>query len=294
MLGYNKDSGIQDAQNMLNASDMLNIMMKSWQSEGMGLWLNKEVTLFMQKGTVSFDIGPTGDHATLTPYDTELADDADTGDLTITVDSDDDITDGDYIGIELDSGSFQFTTVNGTPSSDVVALTDVLTGDTSENKFVINYTTKIQRPLEILEARRRNDNENDVPLNIYSRNEYMELSNKTTAGTPNCIFYDPQLTNGKMYVWQPTNDVGNRIVFTAKYPIEIFDSYDDSTPFPDEWLLALRYNLAVFLYPEYINELENKNIINVISVQASDLKEKLLSFDAGTASFFMQPNLRGY
>ncbi|KKN42603.1 hypothetical protein LCGC14_0711530 [marine sediment metagenome] len=295
LLGFNEKHGIMPADKIIDASETLNMMGKAWQAEGIGMWLNKDATLFLQTDTESFTIGPTGSHATLTPYSTEIAADADSGASTITVDSDDDITNGDYIGIELDDNSFQWTTVNGTPSSDVVTLTDVLTGDTSENNYVVNYTTKMQRPLEIIEARIRNSSDEDVVLEIVSRTEYMMLTDKDSAGIPNTIYYDPQLTNGVMYVWQVTNDVNNRIVFTAKYPIEIYDAFDDSTPFPDEWFLTLKYNLAVLMMPEYITS-QNLSIahINTLTNRAEELKQTVQSFDASYTSAQFVPNIRGF
>ena len=291
LLGNNREHGAMSADAMVDASEMLNMMMSAWQAEGIAMWKKTEVTLFMQKAVASYSIGPSGDNATSTPYDTELAADADSGDSTITVDDDDDITDGDYIGIELDTGLFQWTTVNGTPAANVVTLAAALTGDTSENNFVVNYTTKCQRPMEIIEARLRNSSDVDNILEIVSNVEYRQLSDKASTGTPNIMYYDPQLTNGVMYFWQPTNDVENRAVFTAKYPIEIFSAFDDTADFPQEWFLALKYNLAVLLIPEFMRE--NKlsvTQINLLRSQAEDFKEKAMSFDATYASAQFVPD----
>ncbi len=291
LLGYNREHGAMAADAAVDAGETLNMMQSAWQAEGISMWKKRDVTLFMQKAVASFNIGPSGDNATLTPYGTELAADADSGDSTIEVDDDENITDGDYIGIELDTGLFQWTTVNGVPAANVVALADVLTGDTSENNFVANYTTKSQRPMEIIEARIRNSQDIDNILEIVSRVEYMQLSDKTSTGTPNIMYYDPQLTNGVMYLWQTTNNVRNRVVFTAKYPIEIFEEFDDTADFPQEWFLALKYNLAVLLIPEYMRE--NKMTvtqINLLRSQAENFKETVKSFDATYASVQFVPD----
>ena len=166
LIGYIREHGAMPADVLVDATETLNMMQSAWQAEGIAMWKKRDVTLFMQKAVASFNIGPSGDNATLTPYDTELADDADSGDSTIEVDDDTDITNGDYIGIELDTGLFQWTTVNGVPAANVVTLTDVLTGDTSENNLVVNYTTKSQRPMEIIEARIRNSQDIDNILVI--------------------------------------------------------------------------------------------------------------------------------
>jgi len=95
----------------------LEMMVKSWAGEGIGLWAEKEAFLFPQYNTNSYNIGPSGDNATFTGYKTEIATAASSGDSTITVDDDDDMTDGDYIGIELDDGTLQWTTIDGTPAA---------------------------------------------------------------------------------------------------------------------------------------------------------------------------------
>jgi len=291
LLGYNREHGAMPADASLDAVETLNMMMSAWQAEGIAMWKKRDITLFMQKAVASYSIGPSGDNATLAPYSTKLAADSDSGDSTITVDDDDDITDGDYIGIELDTGLFQWTTVDGDPASNVVTLTTALTGDTSENQYVANYTTKCQRPMEIIEARLRNSQDVDNILEIVSRVEYMQLSDKTSTGTPNIMYYDPQLVNAVMYLWQTTNDVENRVVFTAKYPIEIFSAFGDTADFPQEWFLALKYNLAVLLIPEYMRESKmSVTQINLLISQAENFKETVKSFDATYASAQFVPD----
>ena len=97
-----------DADDYAVASETLNLLIKSWQNQGIGLWLNQECTLYLQNDTVQYALGPSGDHWTADPHKTELAAVGTTGDLTITVDSYAGMADGDYIGIELDSGTIQW------------------------------------------------------------------------------------------------------------------------------------------------------------------------------------------
>ena len=107
----------------------LNMMVKAWQNEGIGLWKTVEASLFPSYQGYSYSIGPTGDHCSTGGYKTEIATAAASGANTITVDTDENMTDGDYIGIELDDGTLQWTTINGAPAADVVTLTAALTND---------------------------------------------------------------------------------------------------------------------------------------------------------------------
>ena len=103
--------GVKGAADTVSAEDQatclntLNGMIKLLHAEGVGLWKNVQATLFPTYEGYSYDIGPSGGHCSTGGYKTEIATEAASGDGTITVDSDDDITDGDYIGIELDDKS---------------------------------------------------------------------------------------------------------------------------------------------------------------------------------------------
>ena len=261
----------------------LEMMIKAWQAEGIAMWTTREASLFFSYREASYSIGPTGDHCSTAGYKTEVATAAASGVSTITVDSDDDITDGDYIGIELDDGTVQWTTVNGTPSSDVVTLTASLTDTVAINNHVYNYTSKIQRPLEIIEVRRISSSETDVPLEIISRDEYMRLSDKDSYGAVNQVYYDPLLTNGKMYVWPTPNDVKEYLKFSCRIPIEDFDSASNDPDFPKEWLMALSWNLAVYVAPKF-----GKSIDGLFLTNAGTLKQAVKDFDHEDTSIYIR------
>lgn len=254
-----------------NASLALNGMIRAWQTEGIALWKNKTATLYLNTDTVAYDLSPTGDHFTLGSVETEVATAASSGDTTIEVDSITDIDDGDHIGIELDDNSLQWTTVDGTPSGTTVTIDDALTDDVNVDAHVYVYTNKAQRPIEIVEARLRNDDDTDVPIEMLSREEYMRMTNKGSDANPTGIYYDPQLTAGKLYVYNAITDVANRLILTVKYPLQIFDAGDDDPDFPADWTNALIYNLAVELAPEKPEELDSQKMQIVFS-KAEDYK----------------------
>jgi hypothetical protein len=259
----------------------LNQMIKAWQAEEIYLWKYVEAALFLEYNGYSYDIGPSGDNITSSWVKTEIAVAADSGDLTITVDSDDGISDGDYIGIELDDGTLQWTTVNGVPAADVVTITAALTDDVAIDNHVYTYTTKLQRPLGITEARIRNASGYERPILIKSRDEYLRLPNKESTGSANQVYYDNKLTNGKLFVWPACGDVKEYIKFTAKIPIEDFDSATNDPDFPQEWLMALSWNLATLIAPKFGKSLEDK-----FDLRAIAFKQNLVDFDREQTSIF--------
>jgi len=260
----------------------LNMMTRALQAEGIGLWKNVEGTLILSDGGYSYSIGPSGDHCSTLMYKTEIYTASALGDESITVDDDDNITDADYIGIELDDGTVQWTTVDGTPASNVVGLDAALTDTVAIDNHVYNYTTKIQRPMEIVEARVVRSNGYEQPISIKSRDEYMRLSNKSAEGAVNQVYYDPLLTNGKMWVWQACGDVKEYIKFTCRIPIEDFDLAAHDPDFPQEWLLALSYGLAVLVAPKF-----GKKLDQTFLALASGLMDSAKDFDVENTSVYI-------
>lgn len=276
-----------------DAAEVLNVMMKAWQSQSIGLWLLKNLTVFLQYNTESFDIGPSGDHATLSYAETTLDDDEEEDDTSIVVASATGIADTYAIGVEVDDGTIHWTTVNGTPSGTTVTLTTGLDDDAADGNAVFCYETLPQRPLELYDARIRNSSGEETPVSIVSREEYFAMSDKDALGTPNIVYYDPQLTNGKLYLWPTNSDASQVLRLTAKYPLEDFDAAANDADFPVEWTEPLIYNLALRLFVGHADDVATDRI-PLIRKLAEDSLKQVQSFDAEHTSIYFKPNLRGY
>lgn len=227
-------------------------MIKFWSSLGIGVHKNLEIAIFQSYGGYSYDIGPSGDHAAVTYVKTEVKTAAVAGASTLVVDSITGITNGDYIGIELDDGTVQWTTVNGVPSGYTITLTAVLTDTVAVDNHVYTYTTKASRPLSISNPRiHYGSDDTEIGLRIDTRSEYLNIPDKTSSGEALEVFYDPALTDGKLYVWPACGDVKNWLVVTAKVQFDDFDSSSGSPDFPQEWFVPITYNLAVMVAPKF-------------------------------------------
>jgi len=274
------------ADELTSGGKMLNLMLKGWQTERIALWLQQKVTLFLSKDTQAYSLGPTGSHVTPTSQavKTEAKVAAIATDSTIDVDSITGISDTDTIGVELDDGTIQWTTVNGAPSGDTVTLTDALTDGVAIDNHVYVYSDKIQRPMDVLEGRRIDADGNSIPLLQVSRQEYLALPTKNSSGVPSQYYYDPQLTNGALYIWPTCSDVQTTLELTIKKPISDFDASTDTGEFPVEWLdmivnnLAVRIGIKLRLSPsKELKELADKG------------KFMAQTFDAEMTSTFFQP-----
>lgn len=391
--------GVYDPGETLSSNDTtsalvtLNMMIKAWQSQGLGMWLKKEYSLFLQGDTISYSIGLGGTHCTLSAVKTEISTAVSSGDSSVVVDSYTGIgntfdrdgialsqkptgataltlagatvssgvaylpqgtsyarsarkitiygasdesaktfavvgTDangaaltetitgpnattvystyefltvtsvtpsggttgnievgvvGDHIGIELDDGTIQWTNISAAVNSTTLSLITTTTDDSAVDNHVYTYTAKAQRPLEIDEVRLVSSDATERPLLIVSRNEYMALSDKTSEGSPNQIYFDPQTQNAVIRVWLEPNNMKEFIKFTGKYPIQDADALTNNLDFPQEWLEMLSWNLAVRLSPKYGKAIDP----NMVTI-ANHFKEQAFNFDREYTSIFIQ------
>lgn len=233
------------------AARKLNMLIKMHAVNGLKLWKNREFTLFLEDGVYEYDIGPSGDHATLSATKTEIKTAAVAGATSIDVDSTTGMTAADYIGIELDDGTFHWTTISSVTDSDTVVLASgIPTGDSvAIDNDVYFYTTKLIRPLEIFDCVIRDQRGNDRPIEITSNSEYMGLGSKTTEGEVNQLVFYPRTTNTIIRVYNTPSNSLDRIIGWARLPLEDLAAANDDFDIPQEWYLPLHLALAVLLTP---------------------------------------------
>lgn len=270
----------------------LNTMVKAWTSDGLHMWCKSRGCLFLTPEQQRYDLSPTSsDHHALVDdiAQTALAAAAIAGAGTITVDSIAGIANGDHIGIELTSGTMQWTTVNGAPAGVTVTLAATLTGAASDDGVVYAYTTKLNRPSRILGVQHRTDDGTDMDILIRENPDYFNLPNKDAEGTIVQIYYDPQLTKGYLYVWPTSDNAIDTLRFSFERPIEDFDALTDNPDLPQEWLEPLAWNLAYRLSWRHSFPIAERAQLRA---DAMAMKEKLMGFDREYGSVFFQPQGR--
>jgi len=293
-LGIYSPSETPEAVDVNTARQKVNLMLKTWQADRIGLWLKKRCLLFLQPGQESYDLGATGDPciAVSAYVQTTLDEDAASGAVSIAVDSIAGMADNYALGVELDDGSIQWTAVNGTPSGSTVAFDDALTDDASSGNYVYAYVTtaQIARPVEVLNARHRNSSESEIGCTFISEGAYLALPDKSSQGTPLNLYYDPQLTNGVLYMWPTADTARATLRLTVKREIEDIDAITDDPDCPKEWLLPIIYNGAVELIPQYgVKVTANKQLLIGL---AQDYKKKLKRFDNEPVGIKFAPGRR--
>lgn len=143
------------------------------------------------------------------------------------------------------------------------------------------------RPLKIIAARRQDSAGIEIPIEIFSRNEYMDTPQKSTQAPANGIYYDRQRTTGTVYVW-PTGSSGNTtVILTVARALEDLDSEDDEPDYPQEWVLALYKNLAVQIAPMFRRSAPDLTIFT-----AANLLAELKGQETEPVSIMVRPNAR--
>lgn len=283
------------ADDISTTASALNIMVKAWQIDGPHLWTLDEGTIFCAKGVPVYSIPGTYAANAETYVTAELGVAGVLADPTITVVDDTGINNGDKIGILLDDGTMQWTTVNGVPAANVVTLAAALAGAAALGNAVYTYTTGIGRPLRIHNIRHVDSSGNEITFAYggepMAKADYLRLPNKLSTGTPIQGYYDPQMGTGKLYVWPAPHNATHRINFTYERQIEDFDVLTNTPDFPQEWLAALKWNLAIEVWPEYF---PSSNPPQFLLSKAEQYKEALIDWTRDMGSTFIQPDyIRG-
>lgn len=245
-----------DDDSVRDASDALNAMVKHWQGNGVHIWTTQEAILFPQIGQVRYTLGSSSsDRVTALDVETALTSAAALGASTVVLDTVTGVAANYNIGIQLDDGSIQWTTVNGAPSGSTVTLATTLTDSAALGNLVLVYQTELVRPLKIIDARRYNIvSAIDTPLQEMDRAEYMDLPNKTSSGSVNTFFYDRRggtNSTGYIYLWPAPASVEDAIKMTVARPIEDFTVAGDTADLPQEWIRALEWGLADEIADDY-------------------------------------------
>ncbi|MBB2169873.1 hypothetical protein HLH36_16235 [Gluconacetobacter aggeris] len=280
-----------------NAFASLNAMVQAWQASGIHVWAEEECTLFLQPGQVRYLIGAgSADAVAVSSQCVETVLAAAGAGVQVRVGAVAGIAAGWRVGLWLDGGGVFWTGVVAV-SGGGLTLAAPLPSAASAGARVVAYPCPMVRPLRVPAARRRqfagDGQAVEVPLVPMSRLDYANIPNKSVPGVVTQFFYDPQLGAGVLHVWPAPSDSGCAVAFTAQRPLMPFADLGSVPDFPDEWLAAMRWNLAVELWPEYNGSgkgpvdpaqyaiLKQEAVSKLMVAQAWDREPQSVLFGAG-------------
>lgn len=130
-------------------------------------------------------------------------------------------------------------------------------------------------PLRILAARYRDANSNDLPMRLFTREQYFDLPIKSSSGIPTQYYFDPQIGTPTFYVWPVKATITTETIRTTyQERIDDIDDLGNSLGIPQEWLETVAYSLAARLLDPYgiEGEVANRVIMRAeqLSIEAQD------------------------
>ena len=288
------------------AARNLNMLIKHYQTKGLHLFKRRFGVIFPQKAQGVYVLGTPGaggDHASLTTplgvggfVQTTLSAAASSGASTVDLTTLSSPSSAGVaaatvlttwnIGIELDSGSLQWTTVNGAPSGTTCTLTATLTGAAASGNTVYSYATKLVRPLRIFNAWIGTDRDQASQINVITRDQFQQLGAKDTAGPPSQLYYDPQMNSGYVYLVPRFDNVDSQVYIEFESPIEDFTATGEDFDMSQEWNLTLVFNLAMILAPDYTCPMST---FKQVQYMAQLYEKQVTDFGQETGSIFIQP-----
>lgn len=247
----------------------LNMMVKQWSGNfdfapGLKAFSRKTGYVFLQKNQAVYSLGPSGDNATLSYVSTTMRVAGGSTDTTLEITSSTGMTAADIIGIELDSGTIQWTTIDSVTDGDTIVIpASGLTSAVAAGNRIFSYTTKLIRPLYIETMVKRDTSTNDTPMYPMLRSYYESLPTKTSDGTPAYYLYENSITDGTLYIDIEPSEVTDVLRITFMAPAEDYDAAANDIAYPQEWYLPLSLGLAKLITPKFRQKWDAVNESNL-------------------------------
>lgn len=223
-----------------DAFEMLNDMLDQWSNSNMMIPYQTEYVFDLQDNQGSYKVGPQGDlTATLTG---SIA--ADT--LTISAISAGNICIGMTIsgsGVTVGTRILSFQSGTG--------LTGTYTVTPNQTAGSTTITGYFPRPLRIMPSTFVRVAGLDYPVVPINLQQYSSIGIKNLQGPwPRTVYYQASDPNANVIFW-PYPQQGAQMHLWVETVLQRFASQSDEIILPQGYLMALRWNLAEFLMPEY-------------------------------------------
>lgn len=160
---------------------------------------------------------------------------------------------------------------------------------------VVNITTRrdLFKPVKRIlndNVRRRESTDYEIPIVFQSRKDFFDLPNKNQDGTPIQAYYDRQLPQGVMYLWNRPSSARSIINFTYERKIQVLLEATQTFDLPEDWYDAVVYNLAKRLIPKVGCSQERK--ADIVSA-AQEYLDNALAFDQAVYPIRLKPQRYG-
>jgi hypothetical protein len=284
-IGVKTDYRALTAAQQQRGKTLLNILIKSWIAKGARLWKTKQGTLFVQPNQASYIIDGLTADVTESYVSTTTTANILSGINIIPLLNVNGMIIGDFFGVLLSNGNIFWSTITNISGLNVT-INNPLTDNVNLGAAVYVYTTKISRPENIDNAQCMQSN-SELPMVKLSRDTYRAITIKNSSGIPNRFFYDKQLNNGTLYLWQTPSSALYLINFTFQQQLFDFDNPSNTADFPVEWLKPIYLNLAKELAG--FNSISDPNFLTLLKEDADNSLADAEGYDRETTSIYFEP-----
>lgn len=269
----------------------MNFMLKSWHADGLHLFTRRRVTVLLEKAKSKYTLSRTGDLAVYSENlnETAMKAAAVATATSLDVDTTTGMTAGDHIAIVMDDGNLHVTTIASVTDGDTVVINTGLSYAAAIDNRVWWFTTKVDRPLRVLQAFIRDSSDLDTIVSNVAQEQYWSLANKTSDGRINQVYYDPQVSSGDLYVWPQTDTVTSTLELIVQKPFDDMDASTNNVEFPPEWFNAIKFNLALQLAYEYG---VGGSVIDRLERRAQQERHVVMGYDQENTSITFEPARR--
>lgn len=263
-LGILEQSEVPTAQETTDCARRLNMIVKQLagnmdKAPGFKMWQRERGDLFLSPTQFAYNLGALGDNwaggvtglpLPLTFQQSQLTAPAAANATVLSVSSNLAQNINDFVGILVGNAIF-WTTISAVGGGTITIPAPGLSGAAAGGAYVWNYTTKAQRPVEILTGLLRDITAADTPLTRMTLEVYEALPTKTMPGNvqdPTAFYYEPRVESlqGRLYIdCSGAQDVTKRLHFVYLRQAQDFNNPGDSPEFPQEWYLFLVKSLGL-------------------------------------------------
>lgn len=283
-----------NAEDTAFATRELNRMIKHYENQGMHIWKRSEGYLIPTPNQNTYTLGSgSTDHICVSYKQYQVVNAATAGAFTLTLTFVTGIVVGDSFGVVQSDGSIFWSTVASINTGAFqVTLNNAITQNVSVGAYIWDYTTSVNKPLEILSVRRRNVSSSiDTQIDMLAYRDYMALPNKsTTSSSPavNAMFQRNE-NNSLIYLWPQPADNSYIYPFTYIDSLQDLNNPSDNPDVPQEWYDVLTYGLAVRIAPVYgkMGDQAYKDLKQL----ADQMLGEALSFDDSATYIDLKPDM---
>ncbi len=163
----------------------------------------------------------------------------------------------------------------------------LVSGQASYNLSTASNST---HPLRVLDLFLRDSSGNDTSLSLESRYEYNTLGEKSSPGSPNQAFYDPQLGAGTITLYNVPDDPTDTLIVVIQRQIQDVNISTHNPDSPQEAYLMLVWSLADLISIDYSVP---RDIRVEIAAKAQFYRSKFFDSTQEQVSITFAPTIRG-